>query len=483
MSVLNGLEPNRVFYYFEEICRIPHGSFNTDAISRYLVDFAAAHGLECRRDESDNVVIKKPAAPGYEQAPAVILQGHSDMVCEKVPGSDHDFEKDGLELVVDGDMIRARETTLGADNGIAVAYALALLEDGSLQHPALEVVITSNEEVGLLGAKALDTSDLKGRYFINMDSEEEGKLWISCAGGVSMTAEIAVECREEQGTVYEITVDGLLGGHSGAEIDKIRANSNKLIGQLLFELAEQVDYQLISISGGLKDNAIPRLTTARILADQEEAGRLADIAAAFQQKMREEYSGSDAGITVAIAPREVTAAPVFSPVSRQKVLFFLMHMPYGVQKMSGEIPGLVETSVNPGVLTVNQEGCRVILNIRSSVSSAKTDLARKIRYLTEFLGGACNEEGDYPAWEYRRESRLRDIMAETYQELFAERPDIVAIHAGLECGVFYEKIADLDCVSFGPEMKDIHTTEETLFIASTERMWKLLIKTLENIRE
>lgn len=482
MAVLSGLKPERVFYYFEEICKIPHGSFHTKQISDYLAGFAKEHHLEYRQDESNNVVIKKPAFPGYENAPVVILQGHCDMVCEKIPGSSHDFTKDGLKLHVEGDQISAEGTTLGGDDGIAVAYALAILEDETLRHPALEIVITTDEEVGLLGAAALDTSDLQGTYMINMDSEEEGKLWISCAGGLSVTCELPVDRLDAEGTEYEVTVEGLAGGHSGAEIDKIRANAIKLMGEFLFELSQKTDFYLTELSGGQKDNAIPRNVRAVFLAEDDAKAEIEAAAAAFQRNLRMEYSGTDEGISVRVEEKGGAAGKVLSPFAQQKVLFFLMQIPYGVQKMSGEIEGLVETSMNPGILCLEEDVCRVIASIRSSVGSAKKALSAKVQYLTEFLGGSFTPEGDYPAWEYKKDSALREIMEDTYEEVFGEKPEVKAIHAGLECGLFYEKIPGLDCVSFGPDMSDIHTTEETLSISSTERMWKYLLKVLENIR-
>lgn len=481
MAVLGGLKPERVFYYFEELCKIPHGSYNTKQISDYLVDFAKGLGLWCRQDASNNVVIKKPASAGYENAPVVILQGHCDMVCEKVPGSEHDFEKDGLKLMIEGDYVTADGTTLGGDDGIAVAYAMAILEDNTLKHPALEVIITTDEEVGLLGAKELDCSDLKGTYFINMDSEEEGYLWISCAGGLSATTTIPVRYEEVTGVKYELVIDGLTGGHSGAEIDKIRANSNKLMGQALFTLEQELEIHVAELHGGLKDNAIPRNTTAVILAAPEDKEVIEAIAAKLQADWRTEYSGTDEGITVTVKVLGETTENVLHPVCQEKIIFFLMHVPYGIQKMSGSIEGLVETSINPGILKLGEKECCIVSSIRSSVGSAKEALTDKVRYLSEFLGGDCEEEGDYPAWEYRKESRLREIMVDVYEEMFGQKPEVKAIHAGLECGLFYEKIPNLDAVSFGPTMKDIHTTEEVLSISSTERMWNYLVKVLEEI--
>ena len=483
MAVLSGLKPQRVFYYFEEICNIPHGSYHTKQISDYLVEFAKKNQLSWRQDESNNVIIRKPASPGYETAPTVILQGHCDMVCEKVPGSDHDFEKDGLTLMIDGDTITADGTTLGGDDGIAVAYGLAIMEDQSLKHPPLELVITTDEEVGLLGAGALDTSDLKGRYLINMDSEEEGSLWISCAGGLTATSRIPVRYVEGEGTCYRVTVDGLAGGHSGAEIDKIRANSNKLMGRFLFSLGQETDYGLVQLKGGQKDNAIPRSTAATLLLDSAQEETLMEMAKKLQRDLRGEYSGTDEGISIRVERAGEGRQRILDPVSQQKLVFFLVQVPYGIQKMSGEISDLVETSINPGIVELGEESCKVVSSIRSSLKSAKEALAQKVIYLTEFLGGSCEPEGDYPAWEYKKDSRLRQIMVDTYEELFGEKPEVKAIHAGLECGIFYEKIPGLDCVSFGPTMQDIHTTEERLSISSTARMWEYLLKVLENIRE
>lgn len=482
MGVLSGLKPEKVFYYFEELCKIPHGSYHTKQISDYLVQFAKERNLECSQDDSNNVVIRKAASAGYEDAPVVILQGHCDMVCEKTADSTHDFEKDGLDLMIEGDYVTANGTTLGGDDGIAVAYALAILDDDTLKHPALEVVITTDEEVGLLGAKALDCSQLKGKYLINMDSEEEGYLWVSCAGGLSAITTIPVRYQEVSGEKYELVISGLNGGHSGAEIDKNRANSNKLIGQALFTLEQDITFCLTALEGGTKDNAITRLSKAVFVADKEAEEAIFAAAEKLQNDWRTEYTGTDEGITVTVKKIGETTEKALEQVSQEKIIFFLVQVPYGIQKMSGSIEGLVETSINPGILMMNEEECKIVSSVRSSIDSAKDALTAKVCYLSEFLGGDCVTEGDYPAWEYRKESRLRDIMVDSYKELFGDGPEVKAIHAGLECGLFYEKIEGLDAVSFGPTMKDIHTTEEVLSISSTARMWDYLVKVLENIK-
>ena len=481
MRALENCEPKRVFYYFEELCKIPHGSGNTKQISDYLVSFAKEHGLEYVQDEMNNVVIYKPATEGYEDAPAVILQGHMDMVCEKRPDVDHDFTKDPLNISVKDGYVTANGTTLGGDDGIAVAYGLALLESKDLAHPALEVLITVDEEIGLLGAEGFDCSVLKGKRLINVDSEAEGSLWISCAGGLSGISTIPVQRVEAEGQKAAVKITGLMGGHSGAEIDKKRANANVLMGRFLYSLQQETAYEIISLAGGQKDNAITREADAELLV--EDINSVKACAEKLQKGFREEYAGTDEGITVEITDLGVASAKVLHPTSREKVLFFLMEVPFGIQKMSGSIDGLVETSTNIGIVKLGEDEFLGSSSVRSSVEAAGAALSDKICYLTEFLGGEYTVQGAYPAWEYRKDSPLRDQMVEVYEEMYGEKPNVVAIHAGLECGLFYKKIEGLDCVSLGPNMKDIHTSEEVLDIASTERVWKYLVKVLESLKK
>ena len=481
MGVLSALKPEKVFYYFEEICGIPHGSGNTKEISDYLVKFASERNLKYYQDDSNNVVIYKEASEGYEDAPVTILQGHCDMVAEKTEESAHDFEKDGLKLLIEGDDITADGTTLGGDDGIAVAYMLAVLDDDSLRHPALECVITTDEEIGLLGAKALDTSVLKGKYLINLDSEEEGYLWISCAGGLRGNSRIPVNITEAEGMVAEVVIDGLTGGHSGAEIDKIRANANKLMGRYLYELSIITAFTISGLEGGTKDNAITRKTGAVLVIDPDCEEEVKVFSGKFQENLRKEYSGTDAGITVSVKMKGIDTIAAVDMTSREKIIFFLMNVPYGIEKMSGEIEGLVETSNNIGILKLEEDALYASCGVRSSFGSAKLHVSDQICYLTEFLGGEYHTHGDYPAWEYKKDSRLREIMSEVYKNMFNKEPVVKAIHAGLECGLFYDSIPGLDCVSFGPNMKDIHTTEEKLSISSTARMWDYLVKVLEEI--
>lgn len=481
MRALENCEPKRVFYYFEELCKIPHGSGNTKQISDYLVSFAKEHGLEYVQDEMNNVVIYKPATEGYEDAPAVILQGHMDMVCEKRPDVDHDFTKDPLNISVKDGYVTANGTTLGGDDGIAVAYGLALLESTELAHPALEVLITVDEEIGLLGAEGFDCSALKGKRLINLDSEAEGSLWISCAGGLSGISTIPVQRVEAEGQKTAVKITGLMGGHSGAEIDKKRANANVLMGRFLYTLQKEAAYEIISLAGGQKDNAITREADAELLV--EDVNAVKACAEKVQKGFREEYAGTDEGITIEITDLGASSARVLHPTSREKVLFFLMEVPFGIQKMSGSIDGLVETSTNIGIVKLGEDEFLGSSSVRGSVEAAGAALSDKICYLTEFLGGDYTVQGAYPAWEYRKDSPLRDQMVEVYEEMYGEKPNVVAIHAGLECGLFYKKIEGLDCVSLGPNMKDIHTSEEVLDIASTERVWKYLVKVLESLKK
>ena len=322
---------------------------------------------------------------------------------------------------------------------------------------------------------------MKGRRLINLDSEAEGSLWISCAGGLSGISRIPVKRVEAEGQKVKIKICGLMGGHSGAEIDKKRANANVLMGRFLYTLQKTAAYEIISMAGGQKDNAITRECTAELLAEDAEAVKL--CAEKVQKGLREEYTGSDEGITIEVTEQGSSKEMVLHPTSREKVLFFLMEVPFGIQKMSGSIEGLVETSTNIGIMKLEEESFMGTSSVRSSVGAASDALSDKICYLTEFLGGTYTVQGAYPAWEYRKDSPLRDKMVEVYQDMYGQKPNVVAIHAGLECGLFYKKIDGLDCVSLGPNMKDIHTSEEVLDIASTERVWNYLVKVLEYLKD
>lgn len=483
MSVLEHLEPKKVFHYFEEISAIPHGSGNTKQISDYLVDFAGKRNLEVIQDESNNIIIIKEAVKGYENAPAVMIQGHMDMVCEKTADCSIDFEKDGLELGIEGDYLFAKGTTLGGDDGIAVAYALAILDSDTIKHPRLEIVITVDEEIGLLGATALDMSMLKAKYLLNIDSEEEGILTTSCAGGLTGIGKIPVHYTQVTSLSYSISVEGLLGGHSGTEIDKEHANSNILMGRLLYVLSNSFGFGLSKLEGGLKDNAIPRITTAEIFLDEKNEQLFLDTIKQLQADFTNEYKSSDPDIKIKFTSHGSKTGMMLTPNSKEIVTFLLMNMPNGIQRMSSDIKGLVKTSLNLGILELGEEELTYRFSIRSSVASERDFLSERISYLTEFLGGEYYEEGKYPGWEFNPDSKLRKLMTEAYEEQYGQAPKVEAIHAGLECGILSSKMENLDCISFGPDMQDIHTTSERLSISSAGRVWNYLLHVLEKIKE
>ncbi len=484
MSLLEqyDLKPANVFRYFEEIAAIPHGSRNTKAISDYLVNFAKEHDLEHYQDALNNVVIIKEATAGYEATEPIIIQGHMDMVCEKEKDCDIDFEKDGLDLYVDGDFLKARGTTLGGDDGIAVAYALAILESEELSHPRLEVVITVDEEIGMLGAEGIDLSMLKGHKMLNIDSDVEGHFLTSCAGGMHIETKIPMSFEEAEGVCYSVCVTGLEGGHSGAEIDKEHGNANIIMGRVLKALDDQLEFALVSLAGGLKDNAIPRECCAKLLVGSEDTDTLESILETLKPILANEFMASDKDVTIVYEAKGVQSAKVLSLSSQTRVIFYLRNVPNGVQHMSRIIPGLVETSLNLGIMELKEDCLSMVTSVRSSVSSRKTDLADKLELLAEFLGGEITVGGDYPAWEYKADSDIRDTISSVYCELFNEKPVFEAIHAGLECGILSGKIENLDCVSFGPNNYDIHTPKERLSISSTEKVWKLLVEFLKRCK-
>ena len=476
MNVLDGLEPRQVFRFFEELCAIPHGSGNTGAISDWCAAFARERGLEHYQDRAGNVIIIREAAPGYETAAPVILQGHLDMVCEKDPDCPKDMEKEGLDLMVENGCIRARGTTLGGDDGIAVAMALAILDDAGLPHPRLEAVFTTGEEIGMLGAEELDVSPLQGRRLLNLDSEEEGVFTVSCAGGSVAACELPVARTPCGGTVMEAAVRGLVGGHSGTEIHKGRANACVVLGRVLQAMGRETELRLVTANGGGKDNAIAVEASARIVVSDEAAARRA--AEALAADLAREYAAADPGLRVEVAACAAQETPM-DKASTDKVLCMLTCLPDGIQTMSMDIPGLVQTSLNLGLLATDQKVLTATFCVRSSLGSQKEMLHRRLRSLMEQLGGTVSISGDYPAWEYRRESPLRDLMAEIYQEQYGREPEIASIHAGVECGILAGKLPGLDCVSIGPDLLEIHTPRERMSIASVQRVWQFVLEVLK----
>ena len=473
---LAGLEPASVFGFFEEICAIPHGSRNEKFISDYLVNFAKERGLRYIQDSVNNVIIFQEGTCGYENHEPVIIQGHMDMVCEKDESCPIDMATEGLDVTHDARCVFAKGTTLGGDDGIAVAYALALLDDTSIPHPPLEVVITTDEEVGMLGASAIDLSMLKGRTLINIDSEDEGIFTVSCAGGARATLALPEVRRSVYGPCIRLVVDGLKGGHSGVEINQNRANANKVMGEFMRRIQELMPLCLTSFTGGSKDNAIPRSCQANLVAMGIGLDRINGIAEQLQAEIREQYDEPDA--TVQAFDVDALGGNALTSEFTAKVISLLCAVPNGVQKMSAEIEGLVQTSLNLGIAKLGST-MNLTFSVRSSVNAEKVALLQQLRDLATEYGAEYSQMGDYPAWEYRADSKLRDLMVETYARMFGAEPKVVAIHAGLECGLLSEKLPGLDCVSIGPQMHDIHTSREKLEIASTERTWNFLLEVLK----
>ena len=473
---LAGLEPAAVFGYFEKICSIPHGSRNTKMISDYLVSFAQEQGIPYIQDESNNVIFFQEGTCGMEDHAPVILQGHMDMVCEKDADCPLDMAVDGLDVTHDGRYVFAKGTTLGGDNGIAVAYALALLADKTIPHPPLEVIITVDEEIGMLGADAIDLSMLRGRSLINLDSEDEGVFTVSCAGGATASIALNTERRTVYGPCIRLAVDGLQGGHSGAEIHKNRANANKVMGEFMSRIQKLMPLCLTSLAGGSKDNAIPRSCQATLVAMGIHLERINTIAEELQAEIREQYDEPEA--TVQAFDVDALGGNSLTTEATAKVIGLLCAAPNGVQEMSADMPGLVQTSLNMGITKLGDR-FTATFSVRSSVNSEKQELLDRLKKLAEFYEGTYTQMGEYPAWEFKKDSYLRDTMVKTYAELYGKEPQVLAIHAGLECGLLGEKLPGLDCVSIGPQMQDIHTSRERLDIASTERIWKFLLEVLK----
>lgn len=482
MMLSEELYPQRVFYYFEQIAAIPHGSRNTKAISDFLVNFAKEHNLVWYQDENNNVVIVKEASAGYEAAEPIIIQGHMDMVCEKEKGVDIDFEKDGLKLYIDGDFLKAEGTTLGGDDGIAVAYALALLDSQEIAHPKLEVVITVDEEIGMLGADAIDLSMLTGHTMLNIDSDVEGSFLTGCAGGMAVNVTLPIKRVMQSGEKVALTITGLEGGHSGSEIDKEHGNANILMGRLLRALFEETPFGIISLAGGLKDNAIPRECVTELLVPQENVNLVKEIADKLDIELKKEFMTADPSVRIEFEDLGKKEENILDFGSVSRVTFYLRSVPNGVQHMSQVMHGLVETSLNLGIMELKEDALHTVTSIRSSVGTRKADLLDRVTAIVELLGGEAEVEGDYPAWEYKQDSSLRPQIAKVYKQLYGKDPVFETIHAGLECGLLSEKIKNLDCVSFGPDNFDIHTPKERLSISSTGRVWDFIVEFLRQAK-
>ncbi|MBR5968970.1 MAG: aminoacyl-histidine dipeptidase [Lachnospiraceae bacterium] len=484
MAVLEGLEPKNVWTFFEELCGIPHGSGNLRAISDHLVAFAKERGLEVIQDEALNVIIKKPASAGYEGKPPVILQGHMDMVAVCTPESGIDMKVTPLQIYTEGDRVRAKDTSLGGDDGVAVAMCMAVLDSDDLAHPPLEVVITTEEETGMDGARALDASHLSGKRLINLDSEDEGVFMVGCAGGARFHARYMYEKVKRSGMKLQLTVGGLKGGHSGVMIHEERGNANVLLARILYTLYRKMgqDFSLCSVDGGVADNAIPANASAVIVLPSDNP--LPEFEAALksvEEEIAAELKTRDPGFAVTLTDLGRGTFESFDESSMKHAIKLILSLPNGVQAMSPDVKGLVETSLNLGTLQTDGSSQTLQLSyaVRSSVESAKNHLNDRLRMIAKSFGAVTAVQGSYPGWQYAKESPLRDLCVRVFEDMYGKTPVVEAIHAGVECGFFAGKIPGLDCISLGPDMEEIHSTGEALSISSTKRVYEYLCELLK----
>lgn len=480
MGVLSSLEPAAVFTHFEELTKIPRGSGNEKKVSDYLKKFAEDHGLDVVQDEFLNIVIRKKGTAGYENSQPVILQGHMDMVNEKNNETVHDFAKDPLKLVIKDDFIYADGTTLGADNGVAVAYGLAILESTDIPHPPLEVLFTVEEETGLVGASNIDGSLFKGKVLINIDNEEEGVFLVSCAGGARQVVRMHLNKEKVEGSAYRIMVKGLRGGHSGMDVSKERGNSNKILGRVLYHLDKKYDFALAQLKGGAKSNAIPREAEAVVVFRGSPEGLQAELEL-LNRVILNEIRTQDPGLSIQGVETELPGK-TYDLETTKKAIRLLMLLPNGIMSYSQDIKDLVETSLNLGVVSEDGETLNFEFAVRSSVDTRKKYLMETVRFLAESLGAESEISSAYPAWQYNKVSRIRDRFIDVYKGRYEKDPEVKAIHAGVECGLLLEKIEGLDMISFGPDMYDVHTPEEHVSISSMKRTYEFLIDVLASLK-
>ena len=474
------LTPERVFYYFKQISDIPRGSGNCSGIARYCKNFAVNRNLKYFKDDADNVVIFKNGTPGYENSKPVILQSHTDMVCQKTENAATDFINRGIELFVDGDFLKAKETTLGADNGIAVAMILAVLESDSIPHPPIEAVFTSDEEIGLIGAGMLDKSILSAKKMINLDSEEDDTVTVSCAGGCHFLAKAPVNYNEKNGTKITVTLKGLKGGHSGVEINNNRVNADILAGRFLNHIKKSCDFDIINIGGGDKDNAIPNKCVIELCVS--DADSFITSAEEYLNIIKAEISDRENGFTFIFDKGDISLYKVLKDEIKNKLIFVLSCVPNGVLEMSAEINGLVQTSLNLGILIIENDILSFRFGLRSNKKSGLSFLVEKLQAFFDSVNMESSTNGHYPPWEYKESSQLRELYKEVYNDYFGKAPKVEAIHAGLECGVFADAIDGIDCISIGPALYDVHTVNEKLSISSTENVFNILLKILEKLK-
>ncbi|HVO73375.1 MAG TPA: aminoacyl-histidine dipeptidase [Ignavibacteriaceae bacterium] len=482
-EVLGHLQPSLIWNYFEEICKYPRGSKKEEKIADYVISVGKKLNLETFRDSFGNVIIRKPASPGKENVKPVILQGHLDMVCEKNRDVQHNFEKDPIHPYIDGNWVKAKGTTLGADNGIGVAAALAVLESGDIENGPLECLFTLDEETGLTGASNLQQDILSGKILINMDSEEEGTLYIGCAGGITTHSDFPfrASATPKDYSKYEIKVSGLLGGHSGLEINSGRGNAIKILVRLLKSLSGKFKLKLAKLEGGNKHNAIPRESFAVVAIPKNSAKDFLRAVEEYNNTVRTELAAVEPNLSVA-AEKARKAEKVMDGKSFSALINALYAVPHGVIKMSADIPGLVETSTNLATISTDGKNIHVVTSQRSSVASELTDILDMVKSVWELSGAEINTADGYPGWKPDVNSEILGVMKKTYRDLYGKEPEVKAIHAGLECGIIGEKYPGLDMISFGPTMYGVHSPDEKLQIDTVPKFWDLLVNVLKNIK-
>lgn len=479
---ISGYKPEKLFHFFEDISAIPRESRHEKRISDFLVTFARERNLWVYQDDVYNVIIKKPASAGAEDAPAVMMQGHIDMVCDKLAGVEHDFATDGIDLVVKDGILTANGTTLGADNGVAVALMMMVLDDDSLVHPAIECVFTTDEETGLVGAENLDKSQIDARIMINLDSEEEGVATVSCAGGVVATCTRPVAREHKTGVTLTLEISGLLGGHSGSDIHLERGNANLLMARIVERLMAAGDASLVSFNGGTKDNAITRENTAVLVyADEAAAQAAAEAARGIVADIAAELEVFDPGFTCAVTVAGGAEVEAMADADALALIRALRLAPNGVMRRNVAADDAVEVSSNIGVVQVTEDQIKFLLSPRSSIKSLQDDVKDRIQILADVLGFDVVFEYEYPGWSYAEHSAVRDVFCESYRELFGTELKIESIHAGLECGLFADALPGLDAIAVGPQLADVHTPDEHMDLASFERFYVLLVDVLRRL--
>lgn len=478
MKDIKQIEPKKVFNWFYQLNQIPRCSGEEKQVSDFLVNFAKERDLEVYQDEIYNVIIKKTGTQAYEDLDPVIIQGHMDMVCVRGKDSSHDFTKDPIKMIVEGDFLRADDTTLGADDGIAVAFALAILDSKDLKHPPLEILITTNEETGMDGVHALKNDHLSGKTLLNIDSEEEGIFLVSCAGGATKITRFKLEKEDKKSNGLEVKISGLKGGHSGMEIIKQRANAIKLMGRILDISRRHSDLTLARFSGGTKHNAITNIAIASFATDKKE--ELKKLINDFSEELKEEYRVEDEGLTIDVS--EVKIEKLYTKNLSENLIDYIVMCPDGVQYMSKDIKGLVQTSLNNAIIEEKEDYIEIITSVRSASSSSLREILNVLEIIAKRSGADIEEEGNYPAWQYEEDSKIRDKSLEVYKRLFNKEAEVSAIHAGLECGLLKEILPDTDMISFGPNLFDVHTEKEHMSISSAARVWKFLVTLLESLK-